>query len=149
MMIRMTAALVAVICAAGFGGAATHHPAHASTQPPAATLTSSSGTRRLVTGSYCWTARTGSSFVGVCGDGAAPRLVPGMPCVRVHPGETVVVHLGFRPTAPVDAAIGRDRYTLPAASILRLRVHHGGFLTLDPRRGSDDVEYLARMVIAS
>jgi len=145
----MTAALVAVTCAAGCGGAATHHPAHASTRPPAATLTSSSGTRRLVTGSYCWTAGTGSSFVGGCGDSAAPRLVPGMPRVHVHAGETVVVHLGFRPTAAVDATIRRDRYTLPAASLLRLRVRHGGVLRLDPRRGGDDVEYLARMVIAS
>ena len=102
-----------------------------------------------MTGSYCWTARTGSSFVGGCGDSGAPGLVPGMPRVHVHAGETVVVHLGFRPTAPVDATIGRDRYTLPGASILRLRVRHGGVLTLDPRRGGDDVEYLARMVIAS
>ncbi|HET7379155.1 MAG TPA: hypothetical protein VFJ24_03845 [Gaiellales bacterium] len=145
----MTIALVALIGAAGCGGAATHHPAHTSTRPPVATLTSSSGTRTLVTGSYCWTARSGSSSVAGCGDAAAPRLIPGMPRIHVQAGETVVVHLGFSPTAPVDVTIGRDHYTLPAASVLRVRVRHGGFLTLDPRRGSDDVEYLARMVIAS
>ena len=100
-------------------------------------------------GSYCWTAHSGSSGVTGCGDGPAPALMPNLPVVRAHAGETVTVHLRFTPTAPVEATIGRARYRLPAASTLRLRVRRGGFLTVDPRRGSDDVEYLARIVISS
>jgi hypothetical protein len=72
-----------------------------------------------------------------------------MPRVRVHAGETVTVRLRFTPTSPVEAAIGHDHYRLPPARVLRLHVRHGGFLTLDPRRGHDDVVYMARMVIAS
>ncbi len=146
-MIRIALGFVAAFCATACGGGATPH--HGSTRPPAATIASPSGTRKLATGSFCWTARSGSSTVTGCGDGPAPRYIPDLPRVRVRAGEIVVVHLRFTPTAPVEAAIGRDRYRLPAASVLRLRVHRAGFLTLDPRSGSDDVEYLARIVIAS
>jgi hypothetical protein len=146
-MIRIALTLVVALCAAACGGARAHHSG--STRPPAATITAASGTRTLSTGSYCWSTRTGSSQVTGCADGARPAFLPGLPRVRVHLGETVVVRLGFTPTAPVEATVGRDRYRLPAAPVLRLHVRHGGFLMLDPRRGSDDVEYTARMVIAS
>jgi hypothetical protein len=61
-------------------------------------------------------------------------------------GETIVVRLRFRPTHPVQATIGAVRYRLPATATLRLRVRGPGLLTLAPRRGSDDVQYLARIV---
>jgi hypothetical protein len=148
-MIRIALGIVAAVCAAACGGSASHDPAHTSTRPPAATLTGPSGTRTLATGSYCWTASTGSGFVGGCGDSGDPALIPGLPRVRVHLGDAIVVHLRFTPTAPVDASIGPTRYRLPAGRTLHLRVRGGGVLTLDPRSGGDDVEYLARIVIAS
>jgi hypothetical protein len=90
-----------------------------------------------------------SSGATGCGDSAGPAFIPDMPRVRVRAGETIVVRLGFTPTAPVEATVGHDRYRLPAASLLRLAVRRGGVLTLDPHRGHGDVEYLARLVIAS
>jgi hypothetical protein len=159
MMIRTGIGVVAAVLMAGCGQAGTSTPqghpksyphAAPSTRPPAATLTSATGTRRLVTGSYCWTARTGKkTFATGCGDAASPELMPGMPRVHVHHGETLVVHLGFTPTAPVEATLGDRHYRLPAASVLHLRVRSGGFLMIDPRRGHDDVEYLARIVMSS
>ena len=146
-MIRIGTTLATVMCVAGCGGGSTPH--HGSTRPPAAAITSTSGTHRLAIGSYCWTARTGSEGVTGCADGPAPALMPGLPRVRVHAGETVTVHLSFTPTAPVEATIGRVRYRLPAAAVLRLRVRGGGFLMVDPRSGSNDVEYLARIVMSA
>lgn len=132
---------------AGCGGSATPH--HGSTRPPQATITTGTGTKTLSTGSYCWSVRKGSSGVTGCADGAGPAFIPGLPRVRVHLGETVVVRLRFTPTAPVEAAIGPVHYRLPASRVLRLRVRRGGFLRVDPRRGHDDVEYLARIVMSS
>jgi hypothetical protein len=148
-MIRIALGVVTAACAAACGGAAARDPAHTPTRPPAATVTAPSGTHRLAMGSFCWTARSGSAGVTGCGDGPAPALMPDMPRVRAHRGDVLVVHLGFTPTAPVDATVGGMRYRLPAGRTLRLRVRRGGFLTLDPRSGSDDVEYLARVVIVS
>ena len=146
-MIRIALIVVTATCLTGCGATAT--PGHTSTRPPVATITGTSGTHRLAMGSYCWTEHTGSSGVTGCGDGPAPALMPNLPRIRIHAGETVIVRLGFTPTARVEATIGRARYRLPAASTLRLRVRRGGFLTVDPRQGSDDVEYLARIVIVA
>lgn len=145
-MIRIALTLVA-FCTAACGGTASPH--HGSTRPPAATITAPSGATTLSTGSYCWSSRTGSSGVTGCADSAGPAHIPGLPRVHVHAGETIVVQLEFTPTAPVEATIGRARYRLPAARTLRLRVRSGGFLTVDPHRGHDDVEYLARIVMSS
>ena len=146
-MIRIGMALVAAMVAAGCSASAAPH--HRSTQPPRATITTRTGARTLATGSYCWSVRNGSSGVTGCADSAGPAFVPGLPRVRVRRGETVVVRLGFTPTAPVVAAIGPVRYRLPANALLHLRVRRGGLLRVDPRRGGDHVEYLARIVIAS
>ena len=146
-MIRIALGIVAAMAVAACGGTASPH--HGSPRPPAATIAAPSGATTLSTGSYCWSSRTGSSGVTGCADSAGPAHIPGLPRVHVHAGETIVVHLGFTPTAPVEATIGRARYRLPGARTLRLRVRSGGFLTVDARRGRDDVQYLARIVMSS
>lgn len=146
-MIRIGMVVVTMVSVVACGGAATPH--HGSTRPPAATITDATGIHRLAMGSFCWTAHSGSSGVTGCADGPAPALMPNLPVVRVHAGQTVLVRLRFTPTAPVEATIGSARYRLPAASVLRLRVRRGGFLMVDPRHGHDDVEYLARIVMSS
>jgi hypothetical protein len=145
-MIRIALIVVTAICLDGCGRAASPQT---STRPPAATVTAHAGVRRLTIGSYCWSTRSGSTSVGGCADGGAPASYPGLARVPVQLGETIVVRLGFAPTASVEATIGRARYRLPAAATLRLRVRRAGILTLDPRHGGDDVEYLGRIVIAS
>jgi hypothetical protein len=154
-MIRIALIVVAATCLAGCGQTAgspsasappsTHHGTTA-TRPPGATLTSTAGVHRLTIGSYCWSVRTATGGTTACGDAAGPAAIPDLATVPAAIGETIVVRLRFTPTHPVEATIGAVRYRLPAAATLRLRVRRLGVLTVDPRRGSDDVEYLARIV---
>ena len=147
-MIRIALATVAVICLAGCGqaGSAASNPPSSARRPPAATIVTAAGAHRLTIGSYCWSVRTATGGTTACGDAAGPAAIPGLATVPAVVGETIVVRLRFTPTHPVEATIGAVRYHLPAAATLRLRVRRLGLLTVDPRRGSDDVEYLARIV---
>jgi hypothetical protein len=142
-MIRIALIVAAATCLTGCGQTASPQT---STRPPAATVTAHTGIHRLTIGSYCWSAHSGSTGVAGCADGGAPATYPGLARVSARIGETIVVRLRFTPTASVEATIGHDRYRLPAAATLRLRVRRAGILTLDPRRGSDDVQYVARIV---
>jgi hypothetical protein len=157
-MIRIALALVALTglagCGqAGSGGSSTPPPSTPSrppsTRPPAATLSTAAGTHRLTIGSYCWTARTQTGGTTGCGDAGNPAMFPGLAVAHAAVGETIVVHLRFTPTGMVEASIGRVHYRLAPAADLRLRVHGPGLLTVDPHHGSDDVEYLARVVTAA
>jgi hypothetical protein len=149
-MIRIGTVVVAAVFLSACGGTGALHPSRRlSTPPPAATVVTSAGVHRLTTGSYCWSVRSGGSWVTGCGDSAGPAAIPDLPVLHVGRGESLVVRLRFAPTAPVEATIGHARYRLPAASVLHLLVRRGGFLILDPRHGGDDVEYMARVVIAS
>jgi hypothetical protein len=153
-MIRIALIVVAASCLAGCGqagSAASNPPSSArrptpSTRPPAATIVTAAGAHRLTVGSYCWSVRTATGGTTACGDAAGPAAIPGLATVPAAIGETIVVRLRFTPTHPVEATIGAVRYRLPAAATLRLRVRRLGLLTVDPHRGSDDVEYLARIV---
>jgi hypothetical protein len=143
-MIRI--AIVAVLAAAAAAcGAGAHAPTQ-STRPPDAEIVTAAGQHTLTLGSYCWSARTKTGGVAACADGAGPAHIPDLRVVRVDRGAVVVVRFGFTPTEAVAATIGKRRYRLAAAATVRLRVDDPGLLTLDPRRGHDDVEYFARIV---
>jgi hypothetical protein len=153
-MIRIALITVAAMCLAGCGQArsagstpppSTHHPAQ-SPRPPGATIATAAGAHRLTLGSFCWSARTRTGGTTVCGDSGDPALFPGLAVAHATVGETIVVHLRFTPTDPVEATIGKLRYRLAPAADLRLRVRRAGILTVDPRHGSDDVQYVARIV---
>jgi hypothetical protein len=153
-MIRIALITVAAMCLAGCGQAGSagsnplrpaHHPAR-SPRPPSATIVTAAGTHGLTLGSYCWSARTGTGGATVCGDAGDPALYPGLVVAHAAVGETIMVHLRFTPTDTVEATIGKVRYRLAPAADLRLRVRRAGILTLDPRHGSDDVQYVARIV---
>jgi hypothetical protein len=156
-MIRIALITVAAMCLAGCGQAgsagsdppaSTHHRPP-SRRPPGATITTAAGTHRLTLGSYCWSTRTRTGGTTACGDAGDPARFPGLVVAHATVGETIVVHLRFTPTDTVEASIGKARYQLAPAADLRLRVRHPGILTLDPRHGSDDVQYVARIVTDS
>ena len=141
-MIRIGLTAGIAIALAGCG----HGAASPSSSPPPASVTTSAGTHGLTIGSYCWTRRTATGDAIICADSAGPAAIPGLTTVPAAVGETIVVRLRFTPTHPVQATIGPVRYRLPAAATLRLRVRRPGLLIVDPRRGSDDVQYMARIV---
>jgi hypothetical protein len=143
-MIR--AAIVAVLAVAGAACGGGAHAHTATTRPPDAEVMTAAGPRTLTLGSFCWSVRTQTGRMTGCGDTAGAAFIPDLRVVRVRRGTVMVVRFAFTPTAAVDATIGRRRYRLPAAATVRLRVDHPGLLTLDPRRGSDDVQYMARLV---
>ncbi len=145
-MIRIATVAVLAAAAAACGGGAHAHAHAQTTQPPDARIVTAAGPHTLTMGSYCWSARTKTGGVTGCADSAGPTHIPDLRVVRVDRGTVVVVRFGFTPTEAVDATIGTRRYRLPAAATVRLRVDHPGLLTLDPRRGHDDVEYFARIV---
>lgn len=144
-MIRIATALVTLAALAGCGS---HGAAPSSNRPPPTFVTTGAGTHRLTLGSYCWTTANGSGSITGCGDSGDPRQFPGLASVRVHPGETIVIRLGFNPTKPVMASIGSRRYRLPAHATVRLRVRAGGLLEVDASQGSNDASYYAHVRVA-
>lgn len=105
--------------------------------PPPAWIETKAGSRWLGFSSYCWPNPNQRS--GVCADAVAPECNgKGIPNIDVQSGETVRVHLGYKPE---EASIEGADVKLDGR-VASWRVNHGGPFGLFTRAAGKDASYV-------
>ena len=117
-------------------------PEHPRGAPPPAWIETSRAERWLAYSSYCWTSPTR----GLCADYTDPFRRTDLPRFGVDKGETVRIHLGFRPTE-VYVTIGKRTVRPEPRRVLEVKVRTSGVLVVHVYGPKGDAGYVGRFVV--